>query len=179
MRQSAGLAVLLVTIWVLAWGSLTWANVLSGVVVAASLLAAVPDVRRASHPPTVRPLPAARLAVRMLRDVAVSTLQLAREVLTRGSGVATGVVRVPLAGCSDEMVTILASLVALTPGTMPIEVEQGPTVMYVHVLHLDAPERVRRAIWSLRDQVVHAFGTPEAIAEVARVKAESLGGEVP
>jgi hypothetical protein len=62
---------------------------------------------------------------------------------------------------------------------MPVEVEQGPTVMYVHVLHLDDPERVRRAIWSLRDQVVHAFGTPEAIAEVARVKAESLAGEGP
>ena len=67
MRQSAGLAVLLVTIWVLAWGSLSWANVLSGVVVAVALLAVVPDVRRASHPPTVRPLPAARLALRVLR----------------------------------------------------------------------------------------------------------------
>jgi multicomponent Na+:H+ antiporter subunit E len=179
MRQSAGLAVLLVTIWVLAWGSLTWANVLSGVLVAAALLVVVPDVRRASHPPTVRPVPAARLVVRMLRDVAASNLQLAREVLTRGSGTATGVVRVPLAGCSDEMVTIVASLVAMTPGTMPVEVEQGPTVIYVHVLHLDDPDVVRRSIWRLRDQVVQAFGTPEAIAEVARVKAESLAGEGP
>jgi multicomponent Na+:H+ antiporter subunit E len=177
MRQSAGLAVLLVTIWVLAWGALTWANVLSGVVVATALLVAVPDVRRASHPPTVRPLPAARLVARMLRDVTASNVQLAAEVLTRGSGVATGVVRVPLAGCSDEIVTIVASLVAMTPGTMPIEVRRDPTVMYVHVLHLDDPERVRRSIWSLRDQVVQAFGTAEAIAEVARVKAGSPAGE--
>jgi Na+/H+ ion antiporter subunit len=67
----------------------------------------------------------------------------------------------------------------MTPGTMPVEVEQGPTVIYVHVLHLDDPDVVRRSIWRLRDQVVQAFGTPEAIAEVARVKAESLAGEGP
>ena len=177
MRRPGGLGSMLLVIWVLAWGSLSWANLLSGVVVAALLLAAVPDVRRASQRTTVRLVPAGRLVARMLRDVARSNAQLAVEVLTRGSGVATGVVRVPLAGCSDELVTIIASLVALTPGTMPVEVEQDPTVMYVHILHLHDPDEVRRAIWSLRDQVVQAFGSAEAIADVARVKAESLAGE--
>ncbi len=173
MRRAVGIAVVLVTIWVLAWGSLTWANLAGGIAVSVGLLIAVPDVRRATHLPIVRPVPAVRLAVRMVWDMVVSNAVLTREVLTPGLGTSTGVVSVPLAGCSDEVVTILANLVAMTPGTMPVEVEQDPMVMYVHVLHLDDPDQVRHAIWSLRDQVVRAFGTQEAIAEVERVKAES------
>jgi len=177
MRLAVGLAVVLVTIWVLAWGSLSWANLISGIAVSAALLVVVPDVRRATHLPIVRPWPAVRLGVRMLRDAAVSNVLLAREVLSPRPRISTGVVRVPLAGCSDEMVTIIASLVSMTPGTLPIEIERDPTVMYVHVLHLDSPDRVRQAIWSLRDQVLRAFGTAEAIADVARVKADSSRSE--
>jgi multicomponent Na+:H+ antiporter subunit E len=179
VRLAVGLAVVLVTIWVLAWGSLTWANLLSGIAVSAALLVAVPDVRRATHLPIVRPGPALRLGVRMLRDVAASNLLLIREVLTPHPRTNTGVVRVPLAGCSDEVVTIIASLVALTPGTMPVEIERDPTVMYVHVLHLGDPDEVRRAIWSLRDQVLAAFGTDAARADVAEVKAASTRRERP
>lgn len=175
MRRVLALVVVLVTIWVLAWGSLSWANLLSGLLVAVGIIAVVPDVRRASHLPIVRPVPALRLLAAMLRDVVVSNLVLTRQVLSRRPEIATGVVRVPLAGCSDEVVTVIASLVAMTPGTMPIEVDQHPTVMYVHVLNVDDPDDVRRAIWHLRDLVVQTVGTREAIAEVARVKAESRG----
>jgi multicomponent Na+:H+ antiporter subunit E len=179
MRLALGLGVVLTTIWVLAWGSLTWANLAGGIAVSALLLVLVPDVRRATHLPIVRPWPLVCLTGRMVRDAAVSNLVVAREVLRPRPRISTGVVRVPLAGCSDEVVTILASLVALTPGTMPVEVEQDPTIMYVHVLHLDDPEEVRRKIRSLRDLVVRTFGTPDAIAEIERVKAESLRGTAP
>lgn len=175
MRRALGLMVVLVVIWLLAWGSVTWANLLSGLVVAGAIVIVVPDVRRASHLPIVRPLPALRLVASMLRDVVVSNVVLARQVLARRPKIATGVVRVPLAGCSDEVVTVIASLVAMTPGIMPIEVDQHPTVLYVHVLHLEDPDETRRGIWHLRDLVVRTFGTAEAIAEVERVKAESLG----
>lgn len=179
MRLAIGLGVVLTAIWVLAWGSLTWANLAGGIAVSALLLVLVPDVRRATHLPIVRPWPLARLMGRMLIDTAISNVLVAREVLSPRPRISTGVVSVPLAGCSDELVTIMASLVALTPGTMPVEVEQDPTIMYVHVLHLDDPDDVRRRIWSLRDQVVATFGTPEAIAEVERVKADALRGAAP
>jgi multicomponent Na+:H+ antiporter subunit E len=175
MRRALGPVVVLLVIWLLAWGSVTWANLLSGLAVAGAIVVVVPDVRRATHVPIVRPLPALRLAASIGRDVVVSNVVLSRQVLSRRLRIATGVVRVPLAGCSDEVVTIIASLVAMTPGTMPIEVDQHPTVLYVHVLHLEDPHDVRRRIWHLRDLVVRTFGTAEAIAEVEQVKAESLG----
>jgi multicomponent Na+:H+ antiporter subunit E len=177
LAYPVGTVVMLVTVWVLAWGSLTWANLVSGAAVAVGVLALVPEIGHPTRRVVVRPLPALRLLVRVVRDVLASNLQLTREVVTPRSGVALGIVRVPLAGCSDEVVTIVASLVALTPGTMPVDVARDPTVLYVHVLHLDDPEAVRRSIWSLRDQVVRAFGTRDAIAEVERVKAASRAGE--
>ena len=43
MRSSLGLMAMLLAIWLLAWGSLSWANVLSGLVVAGGLMVALPD----------------------------------------------------------------------------------------------------------------------------------------
>jgi multicomponent Na+:H+ antiporter subunit E len=166
MRSSLGLVAMLVAIWLLAWGSLSWANLLSGLVVATGLVVALPDVRRRAHLPVVRPVPLLRLGLRLARDLVVSNVVLIREVLTPWPRISTGVVRVPLPECSDELLTVLANLVALTPGTMPVEVERDPGVMVVHVLHLHSVDEVRADIWSLRDLVVRAFGTPETIAAV-------------
>jgi multicomponent Na+:H+ antiporter subunit E len=167
MRSSIGFVGLLLAIWLLAWGSVSWANVASGLVVALGLLVAIPDARRRAHLPVVRPWPLARLAVRLARDLVVSNIMLTREVLAPRPRISTGVVRVPLPECSDEVVALLANLVALTPGTMPVEVGRAPSEMLVHVLHLHSVEEVRHDIWSLRDLVVRAFGTPEAIAAVS------------
>ena len=53
----------------------------------------------------------------------------------------TGVIAVPLPGCSDGLLTLVTNIIALTPGTMPLQVTQDPTVLYVHVLHLGDVER--------------------------------------
>ncbi len=129
---------------------------------------AIPGTRGAAHLPVVRPLALARLGLRLARDLVVSNVVLTREVVTPGSRISTGVVGVPLEACSDELVTLVANLLTLTPGTMPIEIERDPTVLYVHVLHLDRVDDVRRQIWSLRDLVVRAFGGPEAMAALDR-----------
>jgi multicomponent Na+:H+ antiporter subunit E len=172
VRSSTAFGVALVSIWVLAWGSLTWANLVSGVVVCAVLYLAVPEMRHAGHRVVVRPVPLARLAGRYLWDVVASNAQVAREVLRLRPRLSTAVVRVPLDGCTDEMLTALANLVIMTPGTMPVEVERDPPAMYVHVLHFSDVGSVRQDVWSLRDQVLAAFGTREALAAAARESSE-------
>jgi multicomponent Na+:H+ antiporter subunit E len=167
MRSSLGFVAMLLAIWLLAWGSLSWANVASGLVVALGLLVAIPGARRPGHLPVVRPVALARLAVRLARDVVVSNVLLAREVVARRPRISTGVVRVPLPECSDELLTLLANLIALTPGTMPVDVRRDPSEIVIHVLHLRSVDDVRQDVWSLRDLVVRAFGTPAAIAAVA------------
>ncbi len=76
----------------------------------------------------------------------------------------TAVIGVPLPGCSDELLTLVSNLVALSPGTMPLELTHGPTVLYVHVLHLRDLEATRRDILHLTDLTVRAFGSAESVA---------------
>lgn len=164
VRSSWVFAAMLLAIWLLAWGSLSWANVASGVLVVVALLVALPDVRHRDEPVIVRPVPLARLGAHYLRDVVVSNAQLAREVLRPRPRIRTAIVRVPLAGCTPDVLTAVANLVAMTPGQMPVEVEDDPPVIYVHVLQYTSADEVRRAIWDLRDQVLAAVGTREEIA---------------
>jgi multicomponent Na+:H+ antiporter subunit E len=162
--SSLGFAAVLVAIWVLLWGTLSVANVLSGVLVAAVLIVAVPGTTRRAHLPTVRPLALARLVVHVVAQVVAANITLARQILGRRAPIRTGVVAVSLPECSDGLLALIANLVALTPGTMPVEVNRTPPVMYVHVLYLRDVDEVRREVGHLRNLAVRAFGTPAAIA---------------
>jgi multicomponent Na+:H+ antiporter subunit E len=171
VRSSTAFAAMLLAIWLLAWGSVTWANVASGVVVVVALLVAVPDVGRGGRPVVVRPVPLLRLAGHYLRAVAVANAVLAREVVRPRPRIRTAIVRVPLAGCTPETLSAIANLAAMTPGEMAVHVEADPPVMYIHVLQFTSADEVRHAVWELRDMVLDAFGTAEARAAAAAERA--------
>ena len=70
-----------------------------------------------------------------------------------------------------EVLTLISNLLALSPGTMPIEIHWNPVVLYVHVLRLTDIDDVRREILHLTDLTVQAFGSDQAIAEQAEYMA--------
>jgi len=160
----AGYGLALTVIWVLAWGSPSPANVIGGLAVAALLLVLAPDTWPGLTRPRIRPVAIARFAGSVLVKVLESNVVLTREVLARRSRIHTGVVAVPLPECSDALITLITNVMALTPGTMPLEVTRGPTVMYVHVLHLHDVEDVRREVQHLAALAYRAFGSDEAVA---------------
>jgi multicomponent Na+:H+ antiporter subunit E len=164
--RSLGWAVALAAIWVLMWGSASPANVLSGLAIGTLLVLVVPGLRRRRTGRTrVRPVAIARLVGYMVVTTIRSNAELTREVLSPRARLRTAIVGVPLPGCSDEVLTLMTNLLAISPGTMPIELRTNPVVLYVHILHLTDVERVRREILRLTDLAVRAFGTDEAIAE--------------
>lgn len=153
-------------IWVLLWGSASAANVLSGLVVGLIIVAVVPGLRArpGGRWPPIRPVAILRLAGHLVASTITSNVVLTREILSRGSQIRTGVIRVPLPHCSDELITLITNLLALAPGTMPVEATSDPPELYVHVLHLHDVEQVRGDIYRLTDRVVRAFGSADAIA---------------
>lgn len=155
-------AVGLAVIWVLAWGSPSVANVVGGLAVAAVLLAVAPDIRPGRSRARIRPVAIARFAAFLLGEVVRANVALTREVLSRHSRITTGVVAVPLPDCSDALLTLVTNVMAVTPGTMPIELVRDPTVLYVHVLHLGDVEEVRRDVQHLADLAFKAFGPERA-----------------
>lgn len=156
--------VVLAAIWTALWGDVTPANVVSGVLVAVAVVAGFDRERRGSV--VVRPVAAARFGLYFLWRLVVAGVVVARTVLTPAHRVRTGVVAVPLVGCSDAVVTLVADAVSLTPGTLTIEVRQEPPTLFVHALDVKEVDAVRTEIRRLEVLAVRAFGSGEALEQL-------------
>jgi len=162
----------LVVLWLLLWDRFTIGNLLSGIVVAVVLVIGFPIPRQRQKRLTLRPVPTVRFVAHVVRKVVESNVWLTREVVSRRSRIRTGIVATPLDGCSPELLTFVANVIALTPGSMVVEASASPPVLYVHVLDLRSIEEVRDDVHRLERLAVHAFGSVDAIAAVDRVQAE-------
>lgn len=116
------------------------------VALAALLAFAIPFFTRRFWPEPIRarhPWRAAQYVVLVTWDVLVANIQVAALILGPMSRVRPAFVRVPLDLESDLAVTLLASTVTLTPGTVSVGIEddgRGGRVLIVHALRcLDVP----------------------------------------
>jgi multicomponent Na+:H+ antiporter subunit E len=159
---------LLLLLWLLAWGEASVGNVVSGVLLAVALLAAFPARRRAAGGPRVSPLGALRLGLHVIGQLVPSNVLVAREVVARHSRIRAGVLAYPLHHQSDELLSLISNVIALTPGTMTVEATRDPATLYVHFLLLDDLERARRTVARLEELAVAALGGPEALAGPGR-----------
>ncbi|MGI9053306.1 MAG: Na+/H+ antiporter subunit E [Ilumatobacteraceae bacterium] len=163
----------LAALWVLLWGSASAANVLGGLLVGAVLVTVVPGLgwrTAGARPP--RPLAVLHLLGHAVVTSLRSNVELTREVLARRSQIHTGVVEVELPVCSDGVLTLITNLLALAPGSMPLEVTRDPYVLYVHVLHLHDVDQVRRDILRLTELTLRAFPPPARQGPTRRASAE-------
>jgi len=156
----AAYALGLAVAWVTLWDQFTLANLLGGVVVAAVLLAAFPlrpvpvQERR-----KVRPLALARLALAVLHDLAVSNAVMTRTIVSRKTRLRTGVIACRLRTDSPKVLSTVANILALSPGTMAVDATRDPTTIYVHVLLVDSVVGVRRRVSALEALVIRALGS--------------------
>jgi multicomponent Na+:H+ antiporter subunit E len=127
---------LLTALWLLAWGQVSLANVVSGVVVATVLLAAFPPPTAGSDGVRVNPLAALRLVGFVARQLVTSNVIMTREILRRRSTMRPGVIAHRLQQPSEHLVTVMTSVIALSPGTMTVDVDRTSSTIYVHFLFL-------------------------------------------
>ena len=164
VRRSARLLTIawLTVAWVALWEDLSAANLLAGLAVATGLVTLFP-----LSPPgvagTLRPAAAVRFALYFAWKLVEASLVLAWEVVTPRNRINQGIVAVPIQGVSDTLTTLVANAISLTPGTLTIEIRRRPTVLYVHVLHLQDIEAVRREVQYLEVLVIRAFGSARAV----------------
>jgi multicomponent Na+:H+ antiporter subunit E len=153
----------LVVAWVALWGEPTPANIGSGAVIAAALVWLFPP-RRGEPGGGVRPVAVVRFLVYFLGQLVAASAIVAWEVVTPRNRINEGIVAVPIEGASDTLVTIVANAISLTPGTLTLEVDRDPTVLYVHVLHLRDVDEVRRDVRRLEALADAAFGRRRSTA---------------
>ncbi|MFD6139027.1 Na+/H+ antiporter subunit E [Promicromonospora sp. NPDC060271] len=148
-------------IWVLLWGDLSWANVLSGVALGALVALAfpLPSVGTAG---TVRPGPLTRLVGRFAGDLVLASFQVAWTALRPGPPPRGGLVSVPLRSTSDLFIATTAGLSSMVPGTVVVDLDRSDGVLRLHVLDLagsGGPAGVRASTRALEERLLRAFAT--------------------
>lgn len=158
-------AALLMVFWLLAWGEVSAANVGSGLVLITLLFVAFPPRRHTTGNPRFSVFGATRLVLYVLAELVPSNVLVAREVVSRRSRIRTGVVAHHLQHPSEEVLSLMAHVVALTPGTMAVEATRDPPVLYLHFLLLEDLDQARRRAARLERLAVAALGGPEAVRD--------------
>lgn len=164
-----GVLVWLTGLWVLLWGDLSAANVLAGLAVAIGVLTLTRSPRLSDPDGAVRvaPLAALHFLVYVVVKLVEANIVLAKEIVTPRNRINTGVVEVPLRTESNLATMIVANVVTLTPGTVVLESNGSPPVLYVNVLHLHDLDQVRRDLLRIEELSVRAFGSAAARRELA------------
>lgn len=152
-----GRIAMLVGLWLLAWGEVSLANVVSGVAVAGGLLVAFPPGRRTSGGLGLSAAGAGRLAVYVLVQLVNSNVVMAGQILRPRPDIRPGVLSHRLRRPSEEIVTVMTSVIALSPGTMTVDVDADSTTIYVHFFLLRDIEDARTSLRRLEDLAERAI----------------------
>ena len=169
LRHQLPLLIWLVLVWILLWGTWSWANVLSGLVVAlaVTVLLPLPAVVGGIR---VRPLALLAFLGHFLVDLAISGAQVAWQALGPGGRRQSAIVRVQLRTDSDLLLTIIAQTLSLVPGSLVLDLDREERTVAVHLLHVrdaDHVEQEKADVLATEDRVVRAFGSTGEIAALA------------
>jgi multicomponent Na+:H+ antiporter subunit E len=149
----------LAVVWVALWGDLSVANVVSGLLLGllVCLVFSLPPVRMSLR---IHPVGLAVLVIRFAVDVVVASAQVARVVLRPRRPLHNSVVEVDLRTTSDFVLTLVAEMTSLVPGSIVVEARRSSYSLFLHVLDTPDPaaaERMREATLALEQRVVRAF----------------------
>jgi multicomponent Na+:H+ antiporter subunit E len=133
----------LVLVWILLWGTLSAANILSGLTVALliTVLLPLPVVPVEGR---VHPLALLRLLVVVAYELVLSSLQVAWLAIRPGPPPRSAVLRARLAIKSDLVLALAVNIITLIPGSMVLEIDQERRLIYVHVIDVGSDRAVTR-----------------------------------
>ena len=89
-----------------------------------------------------------------IRELIISNLRVAYDVVTPTDYMRPAVIAVPLDAKTDGEITIVANLLSLTPGTLSLDVSSDRKVLYIHIMYLDDLEEVQQQIKYFESRVL-------------------------
>lgn len=169
LRHQVPLMVWLVVVWNLLWGTLSWANVLSGLLVALTVLTLLP-LPHVVGGSRVRPLPLLSFLGHFVVDLVTSAAEVSWQALRPGGVHRTAIVQVQLRTDSDLLLTMVAEAISLVPGSLLLDLDREERVMTLHVLparDLEDVQRRKRHVLVVEERLVRAFGSAADAAALA------------
>ncbi len=170
LRAQLPLLAWLVLAWILLWGTWSWANLLSGLLVATLVTTALP------LPPIVggtrvRVLPLLGFLGHFLADLVTSAAQVSWLALRPGSSRRGAIVRVQLRTDSDLLLTLIAEALTLVPGSIVIDLDREHFVLTMHLVSvrdLDDLARQKADVLVVEERLVRALGSAADVAALDR-----------
>jgi multicomponent Na+:H+ antiporter subunit E len=137
--------VVLAVIWALLMGSIDLPNLVVGFLLGYAVLWLAQPVLGATGYFRRGPQ-ALRFLAYFIKEVLISNLLVAREVLSWRPRRRPAVIAVPLDARTDAEITLLAVVVTLTPGSLSLDVSEDRSKLYVHTMFLETPEALSKEI---------------------------------
>jgi len=86
------------------------------------------------------------LLLYFIYDLVTANLRLARDVARPKRDLKPAIIAIPMDAKTDGEITLLASLIALTPGTLTLDVSRDRKTIFIHSMYAEDVEGVRRTI---------------------------------
>lgn len=130
-------------VWILLWGNISAANILSGLAVALVItyLLPLPPVPVEGR---VHPIALARLAILVGWYLLWSSFQVAWLAVRPGPPPLTAVLRTHLNIKSDLVLALAVNIINLIPGSIVLEIDQVRRMIYVHQLDVGSDRSVKQ-----------------------------------
>jgi multicomponent Na+:H+ antiporter subunit E len=149
----------LTVVWVALWGDVSVANILGGLAVSVAVCTVfpLPPLRMGLHVNLPR---LGWLVLHFLGDVVAASAQVAWVTMQLGRQPRNAVIEVDLRTRSDLILTIVAEMVSLVPGSLVVEARRSTHTLFLHVLDakdMSGVERMRTQVFELERRVVRAL----------------------
>lgn len=163
--QQLPLLFALVVLWMLLWGSVSWLNLVTGIILAVVVTRVfyLPPVELSGR---FNPLWLAVFLGEFLAELFVASFQVAFLALRRKKVTHNSIIEVQLRTRSDLIMTVVAISMSLMPGSFVIESDRMRSRIYLHALNTEdtkGVEAVRRRALELERVLVRSFGSLDDI----------------
>jgi multicomponent Na+:H+ antiporter subunit E len=165
------LIVVLVVLWMLLWGNVSWLNLVTGLALAVFVTRVfyLPPVELTGR---LHPWHLAVFVGNFVWQLVIASFQVAAQAFAPRPVSRNAVIAVQLYTRSDLIMTLTAITLSLIPGSLVLEADREKSILYLHVLNTpdtDAVEKARGAVLLIERRLVRALGS--------RVDLERLNGE--
>ena len=139
----AWLLCFLALVWVLLWGEVTLANVISGLIIALIITALLP-MPAVPVEGRLHPISLLKLIALVIYYLVLSSIQVAWMAIRPGPPPLVAVIRAHLSLKSDLVLALAVNIFNLIPGSIVLEIDQDRRILYIHLIDVGSDSTVRR-----------------------------------
>ncbi|MEM7682254.1 MAG: Na+/H+ antiporter subunit E [Planctomycetota bacterium] len=89
-----------------------------------------------------------------LRILVQANLEVMKEILTPGFSMKPRLIRYETPDLTPGQLTVLASAITLTPGTLSVDCEEDGTALYIHAMYADDPSAAVAELDALKNRIL-------------------------